>query len=169
MSPFPTVDRNDWSVAVGARLPLYLGGARKADYRQNSEELAALRLERSALAQLIEQNVRRALYEMSATYPAIELTREAARAAGKNLELVTDSYASGTVSIIDLLDAQNAALVSDGVAANAEYNFLIDLMQLQRATSRFDFFDSDAGRDAWFDRLEVYFAENADRIRWPQR
>ena len=72
-------------------------------------------------------------------------------------------------SLIDLIDAQNKALVAAALAANAEYDFLIDLMRLQRSTSRFDFFDSQEGREAWFDRLEAYFLENADRIRWPER
>ena len=169
ISPLEPADRTDWSVGVRATLPLYSGGARRAAVRQDREQLAALRLERRAIAERVEQRVRATLYAMTATYSAIELTEEAAEAARQNLELVTDSYASGVVSIIDLLDAQNAALVAEALAANAEFDFLIDLMRLQRATSRFDFFDSDAGRKAWFDRLEAYFSEHADRIRWPKR
>ena len=30
-------------------------------------------------------------------------------------------------------------------------------------------FISDEARDAWFERLETYFVENADKIRWPRR
>ncbi len=95
--------------------------------------------------------------------------QEAAEAARKNLELVTDSYSRGVVSIIDLLDAKNAALVAEGCAANAEYDVLIDLMQLQRGTNNIDFFRSDEERTAWFDRLAAFFVENADEIRWPKR
>jgi hypothetical protein len=32
-------------------------------------------------------------------------------------------------------------------------------MELQRAMSDFDFFRSDEGRDAWFERLEEFFVE----------
>ncbi|MDX1389573.1 MAG: TolC family protein, partial [Acidobacteriota bacterium] len=162
-------DASIWAVSLVASLPLYAGGARKADVRQTTEELAGLRLRRVDVAQRVEQRIRIALYRISSTFPAIELAREAAAASKRNLELVTDSYARGLVSIIDLLDAQNSALVTEEFAANAEYDFLIDLMDLQRATSRFDFFESSAGRDAWFDRLEAYFEENAERIRWPAR
>lgn len=162
-------DSNDWSVGVEASLPLYAGGARRADRRQDREELSVLRLEWQSLVQQVEQRARAVLYEITSTFPAIELTQEAARAARKNLELVTDSYARGVVTVIDLIDAQNNALVAEGVAANAEYDFLIDLMRLQRATSRFDFFESDEARAVWFERLEAYFIENEDRIRWPMR
>jgi outer membrane protein TolC len=162
-------DDSIWSVAIVASLPLYTGGARTADVVQATEELAALRLDRLNIAQRVEQRVRIALYNISSTFPAIELARDAAAASERNLELVTDSYARGVVSVIDLLDAQNSALIATEFAANAEYDFLLDLMGLQRATSRFDFFESDEGRDAWFERLEAFFEQNADRIRWPLR
>ena len=120
-------------------------------------------------AESIELRIRAVLYRITSTFPSIELAQEAAAAAGKNLELVTASYSRGVVSVIDLIDAQNAALVSEAAAANAVYDFLLDLMELQRATNAFDFFRSEAGREAWFERLEAYFTANADRIRWPRR
>ena len=85
--------------------------------------------------------------------------RLAAEASGKNLELVVDSYSLGAISIIELLDAQNAALVSEEAASNAVYDFLIDLMQVQRAIGKFDIFQTDQDRDAFYDRLDAYFSK----------
>ena len=56
-----------------------------------------------------------------------------------------------------LLDAQNASLVADESAANALYDFVIDLMNVQRAVGRFEVFASEASRDQWFRDLETYF------------
>jgi outer membrane protein TolC len=150
--------RNSWSIGVAAALPLFTGGARRSLVRQSSEELARLQTERNALAERIELRVRAALFAIASTFPSIELAQEAAQAANRNLELVTDAYSRGLVSIIELLDAQNAALVADEFASNAVYDFLVDLMELQRATGDFDFFRSEAGREAWFRRLEAFFA-----------
>lgn len=61
------------------------------------------------------------------------------------------------MSIIELLDAQNASLSARAAAANAEYEFLLDLMEVQRATNNLDFFRSDAARDAWVGALESFF------------
>ena len=169
LGPFEPADRTDWSIAFVATLPLFEGGARQAEVRQASEELSRLRLERVAVAESIELRIRAALYDITSTFPAIELAQEAATAARKNLELVTASYSRGVVSVIDLIDAQNAALVAEAAAANAVYDFLLDLMELQRSINAFDFFRSEAGREAWFERLEAYFTDNADRIRWPKR
>jgi outer membrane protein TolC len=98
-------------------------------------------------------------------YPSIQLSRDASDAADRNLKLVTDSYARGIKSIIDLLDAQNLALEADQRAANAVHNFLIDLMNVQRAIGRFDFSLTPEEREAWFQRLDEYFqkADEASR------
>ena len=97
---------------------------------------------------------------MQASGPSILFSREARDASLKNLELVQDSYSLGVVSVIDLIDAQTSALVSSQVAENAVYDFLIDLMELQRAANDFDFFKTPEDRDAWFERLVACFEEN---------
>ncbi len=83
------------------------------------------------------------------------MSKDAARAAHLNLDLVTGNYSRGTKSIIDLLDTQNSALTSDQRAVNASYDFLIDMMSVQRAMGRFLFYESGAEQDAWYDRLAV--------------
>ncbi|MDX1569994.1 MAG: hypothetical protein R3200_05865, partial [Xanthomonadales bacterium] len=45
-------------------------------------------------------------------------------------------------SIIDLLDAQNASLRAEESAANAVYDFLIEVMNVERATGQYDFLAS---------------------------
>ncbi len=56
-----------------------------------------------------------------------------------------------------LLDAQNAILVADLVAANAIFGFLIDLMKTQRAAGKSYSLASEDERNAFIERLEKYF------------
>lgn len=162
-------DETFWSLSLVAALPLYAGGERASIYRQSSEELLALQLGRDTLAQTIEARIRLAMTRAGTTYPAISLSREAADASAKNLELVTDSYSRGAVSIIDLLDAQNAALVAEQVASNAVYNFLIDLMEVQRSANSIGFLMSQQHRNEFYQRLTRYFAEAGFTRRPPSR
>ena len=78
--------------------------------------------------------------------------------------MVTDAYAQGTASILDLLDAQNAALASEEAASIAVYQFLIDYMEVQRALGRFDVFLSEDERRETIDRLERYILENGGTL-----
>ena len=102
------------------------------------ETLADLELQRQALAERLEQLIRSRLYLTNASYSGIQLTREAAAAARKNLDLVTDSYSRGVVDVLDLLDAQNSSLRAELAAATALYEFFINLVDVERAVNWFE-------------------------------
>lgn len=157
----PQANDTDWSVGLNLTLPLFSGGSRRADLQRAEAELNRLYTERQALADRIEQRIRSALQLARSSHTSIGLARQGAAAAGKNLELVTDAYARGLVSIIELIDAQNAALVAEQVAANAVYDYFIDLMEMQRAVGRFDFFVAAEQRQEWFRRLEAFWQQEA--------
>jgi outer membrane protein TolC len=155
----PEADDTDWTVSILATLPLFEGGAKKAEINRSVEELGRLKLERASVAERIEERIRSALHIAQTAFTTIRLSNDAARAARKNLELITDSYSRGVVGIIDLLDAQSASLVADLEAANAATDFLIALMNAQRAAGEFDFLLTPEEREDWFRRLEQYFLE----------
>lgn len=152
-------DDTDWNVSLSLSIPLTDGGGRIADVQQATEKLRVLRIQRKALEERIEQRIRSAFHLAGASYAGISLARESADAALRNLNLVQDAYTKGVVQIIDLLDAQNATLIAEQSTANAVHDFLIDLMEVERAIGRFTFFTSQEELDAWFERLERYFQE----------
>lgn len=155
---FTRPNKINWTLGLNASLPLFTGGARRAERTRAEEALAKLQLDRRAVAERIEQRVRSALHAAGASFAGIELANTAADAARSNLTLVTDAYEQGVLSILDLLDAQNAALVAEQLAANAVYDYLIDLMNVQRALGRFDFFREPAEQQAFLDRLARFFS-----------
>ncbi len=150
-------DDVNWEIGAQASLPLYTGGARLARRERAREDLAQLRLQREAAAERIAANIRIAMYAAGSAFANIEPAREAATAATKNFDLVTDAYGRGAVSILDLLDAQREALSANLDAANTVYAYLIELMQMQRSIGQFDFFVSERGRQEWFERLDAFF------------
>jgi outer membrane protein TolC/ABC-type uncharacterized transport system substrate-binding protein len=156
---FPTPDDTIWSVGLSASLPLFTGWARKADRIQAEEELARLQLDYEATAQRIEQRIRSGMEVARASLMGIGLAREAADAAAKNLKLVTDAYARGAVSIIDLLDAQNAGLNAEELATNAAYDYLVDLLEVERAIGSIELLGTPETSAAFFVRLEEFFRE----------
>jgi len=158
------LDDTDWQVGVFARLPLFEGGRKGAALDRSQEDLARLRIDRRALAERIGQDMLRALNRTRASYPGISLSREAADSAGRNLQLITDSYIQGIKSIIELLDAQNQALSADQAAANAVYNFLIDLMGVHRAMGEFVLFLSEEERQDWLQRAEQYLQQPPEPV-----
>ena len=140
-----------------ATLPLFSGGSRFAKTHRAEENLYRLRLQKQAVAERIEQRIRSALHRMGASFAAIRLSKQSADAAQKNLELVLDAYSRGVVSVLDLLDAQNAAVVSEQAAANSVYDFLVDLTEAERSVGQFFALVDKTEADAFFQRLDAQF------------
>ena len=152
-------DDTEWTVALSLSYPLFAGGSKPAEVAQTREALKQLKLEQQALQERIEQNIRSALRQAFVSRSSIQLSRIAARAAQRNLDIITDAYSRGAASVIDLLDAQNAALAADINAINAVYDFLLDLFRTERAIGRFTFFDTQQEREAIFDRMTKFFQQ----------
>ena len=103
--------------------------------------------------------MRASLHQAGFSYANIDLTRDAAEASARNLELVTDLYQRGAADIIQLVDAQNQALGAALAAANALYDFLIDALRVQRASGAFSLEGTDAERDDFLQRLDAFAAQ----------
>ena len=140
---FSPADDTFWTVALNFSFPIFHGTERFAIRRQSSEELEQLRLEYDSVAEKIEQQIRSRVYIVGASFAAIAHTNLASEAANKSLRVVQDGYAQGMVSILDLLDAQNMALVSGELASNAVFDFIIELMTAERAMGMLYFQMSD--------------------------
>ena len=160
----PTSGENlsDWNVGVQATLPLFSGGLRRANLSRANLELMQLEALRASTAEQIEEGIRRQLHFAQADYARIDLSMTAAQASRKNFDLVSDAYARGTVSVIDLLDAQDASLRANAAAADSLYSFLITIMGVQRAVGQFDFLLSADERDAVADEIRTYLTSGGN-------
>ncbi len=153
----------DWNVSVNASLPLYSGGGRRADLSRAKFQHKQLELRFAAATERVETNIRAALHAAQASYSNIELSELSATAAEKNLDLVLDAYGQGTLSIIDLLDAQNQSLEADLSANNAVHDFLLDVMNVQRTKADFDFLLPEAVQNEQIDVLRDYIESRSPR------
>ena len=100
-----------------------------------------------------------ALQRCDNSFPRIKFGIQAADAAGENLELVQEQYSEGTVNVTDLLDAQNQKLTSDQFLNSAIYEFMGDLVELQRAIAWFELDNPPEQRDALVVRILSAIAE----------
>lgn len=163
----PRANSLNWTVGVNASLPLFQGGALRAQRLQAEIELSGLTLRREATRLLVEQGIRSALHQAGASFAGINLTRQAAEAARENLDIVQDAYSEGAVDILRVLDAQNQLLTAQLTASSAIFDYLLDLMEVQRRVGKFDYFRSAVERDAFLDRVAKHFEEAGVLIRKP--
>jgi outer membrane protein TolC len=148
-----------YSVSVNAAYPLFEGGRRKADLGRARSDQETLHRRRGLVAELIEQRTRTALQRCENSFPRIKFGQQAAQAAGTNLELVREQYSEGSVNVTDLLDAQNQKLSADQFANSAIYEFMGDLVELQRAIAWFELDHPPEQREVFVERILSAIAE----------
>lgn len=152
----PEPDKFGWDVGLFLAIPLSRGGSGVAEMRQSARLVERFAAELDRVEQNIDTGVRTELHNAVAALAAVTLSRNAAEAARKNLELVTDLYRRGKVDIITLVDAQTQSLVSDLAAADAVYNYSIALLFVNREIAHFRNLDPPAEREDFSKRLNQF-------------
>ena len=160
---FGTIPKDfSWGIGLNLRLPLFEGAGRFAEVEQSSIEVKKLNLEKKSLKNKIEQGVRSALHQSGSSYAGMKQAKISSDASAKNLRIVIDLYSKGFASITDLLDAQNATLIAELLATSAQFNFFIDMINVQRAAGEFVFNESAEVQDEFINRLEDYYEKNTN-------
>lgn len=152
-------DDETYSVSVSAAYPLFEGGRRKADLRRARSDEEALNRRHRLVAELIEQRARTAMRRCESSFPRIKFGLQSARAAGESLELVQEQYAEGVVNVTDLLTAQNQKFSADQFSSAAIYEFMGDVIELQRSIAWFEIEHSPEERDAFVTRVLAAVSE----------
>jgi outer membrane protein TolC len=161
-------DDNTWVWNITASIPLFEGGGRFHDVAKAKADLRQVEDTRIRLEQLTDQAVRSAIYAIESSHPNIRLTRQSADSAARNLEVVQDKYKRGTVPIIDLLDAQNQAFVTEQAAIIAVYTHLQDMMRYQRSIAWFEGTKTDKQKKEWLAQMKAYLKQNTGGLPAPK-
>lgn len=145
-----------WSMGMSISLPLFQGSYRSARRDQTAATLAQVEFQRELAVQRIEQNVRVQLQFARASLGVIRESETAARTAQQSLELVTEAYGQGLVTVVNLLEAQTNALLSNRNVTNVIFDYLINLKRVERAVGRFEISLTPEEKVNFVRRLEEY-------------
>jgi len=154
---FPAASNTQWNVGVQMTLPLFEGGRIEAERQQESARLEQYRAERGKVREEADRQVRSLLEELHASFSAIALSESESKSARESYRLVRDAYARGASQMTTLVDSQTAATSADQAAAVAAYDFLTQLIELQRAVARFDFLLTPDEKKHTLESLQEYF------------
>ena len=150
---------NPWNVSLSASLPLFQGGATRINIQQTYIEINKLEDQRTRLMRVLESNVRATMLDVIVKAVNLESSQKSAELADKSLALVQDGYAQGRVSIVNLVDAQNAALAARLSSLVSEYEFLISVLKTERAVGKFSLLSTPEEQQNFLNRFEAYFSE----------
>jgi outer membrane protein TolC len=135
---FPGLEGDNYTVSVALSYPLFQGGRRTDESAKARSDMEAVERQLTLTHQLVERRMRTATRQVESSFPSIKFSLMSAEASGDNLVIVQDKYAEGIVNVTDLLSAQDAKFTADRLAVVAVYEFLLDIIDLQRALSWFE-------------------------------
>ena len=156
IAPRDFEDQSEWSVGIGFTIPLFEGRLRKTESERLKAVTSQLNAQRDKALYLIEQRALASVYGSSASHPTLRLSRLAIVAAQKNYDSVQSKYSLGSATVLDLLDAQNQLVSLRKAEAAALYQYLKDVVSIQRSMAWFEFSKTDAEKAAWTEELRKY-------------
>ncbi len=96
----------NWNATIGISIPVFLGGATRAQLHESEATLASLRAQLDGTRQQVRLEVEQARLGVRAAVAALSATAEALTNARVQLQLAEGRYEAGVGSILELDDAQ---------------------------------------------------------------
>ncbi|MBI9090310.1 MAG: TolC family protein [Desulfobacterium sp.] len=158
----PDPEDSNWAVSLNASWALYTGGTDGINTRKKLLEIAKLDKQRKDLVNTLDTGIIDGALDLLTRSEQLGLSKQAAKAAGKSLGITQDEYRKGKTSVVDLLDAQNAAINADLAAANAVYDYLMSIMTLERKNGRFISLSSHQDQQQLMEEIDTYFKTNQE-------
>jgi outer membrane protein TolC len=151
----PGFDKSIYTFRLFASLPLFTGASRYYDMERIKTGMAGLQYQQDLTRDRVERRVRTAIRLIEASYPSLTFTRVAAENAKKNLDVVQEKYSQGIVNVTDLLSAQNESFVAGQSAVVTTYQFLLDLLEFQRALAWFEVLKTEEEKNELVRRIQT--------------
>ncbi|MEM6720683.1 MAG: TolC family protein [Bacteroidota bacterium] len=129
---FPALPDGFYNVGVNVSIPIFNRTQTNINKQIATiqKEQVGINIENTELA--ISANIRNSVLTLINQISNLELSKISEETAKESLELTQTSYANGAVNIVQLLDAQNNYLSAQLARANAIYNYLISILELER-------------------------------------
>ncbi len=137
------------SVGVQVRVPLYVGGAIKAQTREaglrHQQALDTVEANRRA----VERDTRDAYLSVIAAISRVKALAQAVKSSQTAYDATQTGFDVGTRTAVEVLDSQRDLLAAQRDYARARYDYVLSTLQLKRASGQLTIADLEA-LEQWF-------------------
>ena len=152
----PAPDDITWNTGFSLKFSVFEGSRKKYNLQQSKIKMEDLDYTKSEVLNNLEQGIRANTQKVSVSYRSVELSENAKEAAQKNFESVQEAYKQGVIDVIQLLDAQNVMLNTSLLATKSYYQYVLDFLQLERLTGKYNFLESVTKQEEYNVRLSQF-------------
>jgi len=146
-----------YNVGVQVSLPIFQKNQRNIKRQKSFIQMEQLNIQKDDAIVSIKRNVSDIILSITSQFANIELSKVSTETAKESLELMQISYSNGAIGITSLIDSQQAYFQAQQQQANANYNFQMSILQLERVMSYFFMLHTD-------EENNVFISQIKDRI-----
>jgi len=150
---------NTYNVGLNISLPIFQQNKRNINKQSTIILQDQLELFEQDTELAIEKNINDIMAELMNRIANIEISKVAEEAAKEAMFLTQSSYAEGESLLIELVDAQNTYLRAQLSSANANYNYLLAAISLERSIGYFFLLNSDSDNVEFMQRANQFILE----------
>lgn len=132
-----TGDKYAWSVGLQLDWTLYDGGVRDAQRHQAAAQAAEAEARAEALTDTIRDDLINGRSFLDTKHQAVQADLRAVSLAQETLDLVRSQYEAGTVTQVDLLQAQDNLVAAQEALAQSHFDVAVADLTLRRAAGTF--------------------------------
>lgn len=153
---------NNWNAGLNVSIPLFDGNRRAINRQTARVQRAQVGYQIENLDRNLELSVRANTLSLLAATTNIENSRVSAENTAQNYALVQNLYKNGQINIIQLIDAQRAALQTKQAYAIAVYDYLIAFLQLENAIGSYSMLSTEEERAQFEDRWQAFLSTQTE-------
>ena len=124
--------RDNFSVGVNVSVPIFNRNQNNINRQSAIIQREQLKLNEENTNRTIERDVRDIVLDLVNQIANIELSAVSEASARESLDLIRSAYSSGSATLVQVLDAQNNLVQAQLARANANYNYLLTMLVLER-------------------------------------
>ena len=143
-----------YNVGVQLSLPIFQKNQRNIKRQKSFIQMEQLNIQKDDAIVSIKKNVNDIILSITSQFANIELSKVSTEAAKESLELMQVSYSNGAIGITSLIDSQQAYFQAQQQQANANYNFQMSILQLERVMSYFFMLHTDEENNVFVSQIK---------------
>lgn len=133
--PAPTSSSRFSTSQIGLKvsLPIFNGGATNSKVRQSMHNYLKADNDHERLLRVTDSNTRQAYLNICTNIDQVQALTQAVISNEGALKATTESFNSGTRTIVDVLNAETDLIRAKTDLANARYNYILETLRLKKA------------------------------------
>ena len=160
--PGSNFNDENWNVALSLTYPLFDGNRRQIDLQRTRIQQDQIQFQKKELDLNLSLNITAKVLQLLTAQTNINFSRTSSESAWKNFELVQENYKQGQVSIVQLIDAQRAALQAKQAYSISIYQYLVAHLELENAVGFYSQLASPEEQKAFEERFIQFTAPKND-------